>query len=287
MRDARGRLESAGVPEARLESEVMLTDVLGVPRHRLYAYQDDVIPEGAVERLEGVVRRRLRREPLAYILGHREFYGVDLKIGPGVMVPRPETEMLVERALLVCLERMEMPGLAVADVGTGSGGIAVSLAMHLPGVRLYATDVSAEALGVARVNVEKFGLGGRITLLEGDLLEPLPGRVDVVVANLPYIPSARLEELQPELGWEPRVALDGGVDGLDGLRRLMGQAAGRLATDGVMLLEIDEGQGELLSRLAGRLFPGAAVSVENDLAGLERLLVVECGAGAGFRLSPE
>ena len=279
LRDARGRLEEAGVTEARLESEVMLTDVLGVPRHRLYAYQDDVIPEGAVERLEEVVRRRLRREPLAYILGHREFYGVDLEVGAGVMVPRPETEMLVERALLVCLERMERPGLAVADVGTGSGGIAVSLAMHLPGVRLYATDVSTEALEVARGNVEKFGLGERITLLEGDLLEPLPGQVDVVVANLPYIPSARLGELQPELGWEPRVALDGGVDGMDELRRLMGQAAGRLAPDGVMLLEIDEGQGEPLCRLAGRLFPGAATLVEKDLAGLERLLVVECGAG--------
>ena len=287
LRDARGRLEEAGVTEPRLESEVMLTDVLGVPRHRLYAYQDDAIPEGALDTLEEVVRRRLRREPLAYILGHREFYGVDLKVGAGVMVPRPETEMLVERALLVCLERMERPGLAVADVGTGSGGIAVSLAMHLPGVRLYATDVSAEALEVARANVEKFGLGGRVTLLEGDLLEPLPGRVDVIVANLPYIPSGRLGELQPELGWEPRVALDGGVDGMDELRRLMGQAAGRLAADGVMLLEIDEGQGEPLRRLAGRLFPGAAVSVEEDLAGLERLFVVECGAGAGFRLSPE
>ena len=176
LRDTRRQLEEAGAPEPRLESEVMLTDVLGVPRHRLYAYQDDAIPEEAVGTLEEVVQRRLRREPLAYILGHREFYGVDLKVGPGVMVPRPETEMLVERALLVCMERMERVGLVVADVGTGSGGIAVNLAMHLPGVRLYATDISAEALEVARVNVDKFGLGQRVTLLEGDLLEPLPGQ---------------------------------------------------------------------------------------------------------------
>ena len=277
LRETRGRLGEVGAPEPRLESEVMLSDVLGVPRHRLYAYQDDAIPEEAVEALEKVVRRRLEREPLAYILGHREFYGVDLTVGPGVMVPRPETEMLVERALLVCLERMDRAGLVVADVGTGSGGIAVSLAMHLPGVALYATDVSAEALAVARVNVDKFRLGRRITLLEGDMLEPLPGRVDVIVANLPYIPSGRLEELQPELAWEPRGALDGGDDGMGLLRRLMGQAAGKLADDGVMLLEIDPGQGEALRRLAEKLFPGATTSVEEDLAGLERLFVLESG----------
>ena len=274
LRDSRRRLMEAGAPEPRLESEVILTDVLGVPRHRLYAYQDDTIPDEAAETLEKAVQRRLRREPLAYILGHREFYGVDLTVGPGVMVPRPETEMLIERAMLVCMERMERAGLVVADVGTGSGGIAVNLAMHLPGVRLYATDISADALEVARVNVDKFGLGQRVTLLKGDLLEPLPGRVDVIVANLPYIPSARLKGLQPELAWEPRTALDGGADGMVMLRRLMGQAAGKLAVDGVMLLEIDPGQGEPLRRMATRLFPAAATSVEKDLAGLDRIFVV-------------
>ena len=280
LRDSRRRLEEAGTLEPRLESEVILTDMLGVPRHRLYAYQDDAIPDVAAETLEKVVQRRLRREPLAYILGHREFYGVDLTVGPGVMVPRPETEMLIERAMLVCMERMERVGLVVADVGTGSGGIAVNLAMHLPGVRLYATDISADALEVARVNVDKFGLGQRITLLKGDLLEPLPGRVDVIVANLPYIPSARLKDLQPELAWEPRTALDGGADGMVMLRRLMGQAAGKLALDGVMLLEIDPGQGEPLRRMATRLFPGAATSVEKDLAGLDRILLLESRPGA-------
>ncbi len=273
-------MAEVGAPEPRLESEVILTDVLAVPRHRLYAYQDDAIPDEAAETLEKAVQRRLRREPLAYILGHREFYGVDLTVDPGVMVPRPETEMLIERAMLVCMERMERAGLVVADVGTGSGGIAVNLAMHLPGVRLYATDISADALEVARVNVDKFGLGQRITLLKGDLLEPLPGRVDVIVANLPYIPSARLKDLQPELDWEPRTALDGGADGMVMLRRLMGQAAGKLALDGVMLLEIDPGQGEPLRRMATRLFPGAATSVEKDLAGLDRILLLESRPGA-------
>ena len=279
LRQSRERLAEAGVLEPRLESEVILTDILGVARRRLYAFQDDEIPDTALTALEEALQRRFKREPLAYILGHREFYGVDLMVGPGVMVPRPETELLVERALLVCMARMGQGPLVAVDVGTGSGGIVINLAMHLPGVKFFATDVSSDALAVAEANVQKHGLGERITLVEGDLLDLVEGSVDVIMANLPYIPSGRLPTLQPELAWEPAVALDGGVDGLDILRRLMGQAAGKLSRGGVMLLEIDPGQGEPLCRLAGRLFPGADTVVEKDLAGHDRIFVLEEPSG--------
>ncbi len=275
LRQGRERLAEAGVPEPRLEAEVILTDTLGVPRRRLYAFQDDEIPDAALAALERALKRRLKREPLAYILGHREFYGVDLLVGPGVMVPRPETELLVERAMLVCMERMGQGPLVAVDVGTGSGGIAINLAMHLPGIKFFATDLSRDALAVAEANVQKHGLGERIALVEGDLLDPVEGSIDVIVANLPYIPSERLPTLQPELAWEPAAALDGGADGLDLLRRLMGQAAGKLARGGVMLLEIDPGQGGPLCRLAGWLFPRAETAVEKDLAGHDRIFVLE------------
>ena len=251
LRQGRERLAGAGVLEPRLEAEVILTDTLGVPRRRLYAFQDDEIPDAALAALEQALKRRLKREPLAYILGHREFYGVDLLVGPGVMVPRPETELLVERAMLVCMERMGQGPLVAVDVGTGSGGIAINLAMHLPGIKFFATDLSRDALAVAETNVQKHGLRERIALVEGDLLDPVEGSIDVIVANLPYIPSGRLPTLQPELAWEPAAALDGGADGLDLLRRLMGQAAGKLARGGVMLLEIDPGQGGPLCRIGG------------------------------------
>ena len=272
---AREQLTAVGVPEPRLEAEIMLTDALRVPRHRLYASQDDDLPTEVEKTLEEVMERRLKREPLAYILGHREFYGIDLLVGPAVMVPRPETELLVERAMLVCMERMDKGQLVVADVGTGSGGIAINLAIHIPQAKILATDRSRDALEVARANVLKYKVEERVTLVPGDLLDPVEGIIDIIVANLPYIPTQRLAALQPEVRWEPPAALDGGTDGLDLLRRLMGQAVSKLPDDGVVLLEIDPGQADLLRRLAQELFPGADVSVEQDLAGHDRIFVLE------------
>ncbi len=281
LREARERLAAAGAPEPRLEAEVMLSDALGAPRLRLYAAQDEPLPDATAEALESVMRRRVRREPLAYVLGHREFYGVDLSVGPAVMVPRPETELLVERAMLLCMERMDAGRPVVVDVGTGAGGIAINLALHLPRAEIYATELSEDALAVAEANIRRHGVGERVALLQGDLLEPVARTCDVIVANLPYVPSGRLPTLQPELAWEPSLALDGGENGLAVIRRLVGQAALKLAGDGVVLLEIDPGQSEPLSRLAGVLFPDAKVSVEKDLAGLERVFMLEDGSRHG------
>lgn len=275
LRNTRETLAAAGIPEPRLEPEIMLTNVLGVPRHRLYAVQDQELPAQARQALAQFIERRLKREPLAYILGHKEFYGIDLVVDPGVMVPRPETELLVERAILVCMERMDQGHPVVVDVGTGAGGIAINLALHLPRARVFATEVSPSALDVARANIRTHKVEERITLVKGDLLEAVEGPVDVIVANLPYIPSDRLRELQPEVRWEPPIALDGGPDGLDLIRRLLGQARENLSRSGIALLEIDPEHQAPLRELVGDLFPGAAASVEQDLAGLDRIFVVE------------
>ena len=275
LRCTRDRLTDAGVTESRLEAELMLTNLLRVPRHRLYAFQNDELSVQQVADLEEVVLRRLLRQPLAYILGHREFYGIDLTVSPAVMVPRPETELLVERTLLVCLERMEMGSPVVVDVGTGAGGIAINLAMHLPMVTMIATDISAEALEVAEANVQRHNLTGRITIVQGDLLEPVEAPVDVIVANLPYIPTDRIQQLSPEVRAEPRLALDGGPEGVDLLLRLLDQSKEKAAPNARLLLEIDPGQSAVLEQMVVDLFPGATVSVEQDLAGLDRVFVVE------------
>jgi len=273
----RERLSKAGVAEPRLEAEIILSDTMGVPRHRLYAFQDDDLLDPILKRLESIVWRRVKREPLAYILEHREFYGIDLQVGPEVMIPRQETEELIERAMLVCMEKSDdtQEGLVVVDVGTGSGGIAINLAIHLPAFLVYATDISSEALNIARSNILKYGVEERIRVVQGDLLEPINDPVDVIVANLPYICTNKIQGLEPELQWEPFVALNGGTDGLDVMKKLMNQAVCKLSNNGVILMEIDPGQGDSLIRLSCDLFPDASVSIEEDLFGNDRIFVLK------------
>ena len=268
-------LEAAGIPDARLEAELLLTNVLSVPRHRIYAFQEQELTPKETELLASLLERRLTREPLAYILGHKEMYGVDLAIGPGVMVPRPETELLVERCLFLGMVRMEEGDLVIAEPGTGSGGISINLAMHLPVARVYATDLSTEALKIAEINVRMHNVQDRVTLLHGDLLDPVTEPVDLVVANLPYIPSYRIATLQPEVQREPREALDGGPDGLDVIRRLLRQSRDKLKGTGVMVLEIDPEQVQPLTDEALAIFPGATITVEKDLGRLDRMFVLE------------
>ena len=248
-------LEEIGIPDARLEAEVLLTDVLQIPRHRIYAFQEQDLTPDQEGRLAGLVGRRLQREPLAYILGHREFYGVDLLVGAGVMIPRPETEHLVEQTLILALMRMEAEELLIAEAGTGSGAISINLAIHLPMARIYATELHPDALKFASRNIERHNVADRVTLVQGDLLEPVQEAPDVIVANLPYIPSARIGTLQPEVQWEPREALDGGSDGLGVIRRLLNQAQGVVKSAGVIILEIDPEQVGPLEELAGTTIP--------------------------------
>ena len=279
LRDVIQQLEAAmaaaDIPDARLEAEVMIMNVMRVPRHRIYAYQEEEVPEEAEKVLHELVERRLKREPLAYIMGHKEFYGVDLLVRPGVLIPRPETEGLVEQTLFASMMRMEEGSFVIAEPGTGCGAIAVSLAIHLPAAHIVAMDLYETPLRVAEVNVQRHNVADRVTLLQGDLLEPFPEQVDLVVANLPYIRSESIDTLQPEIQWEPREALDGGADGLELIRRLLQQAQTKLKPGGAILLEVDPQQVGPIEAEAATLFPSASCTVEKDLAGLDRVLTID------------
>ena len=267
-------LRDHGIADARLEAELLLTHVLDSPRHLLYAYPERELVLDERRAMARLVERRLTREPLAYLLGHKEFYGIDLCVGPGVLIPRPETELLVHQATSMAPEHSQGGELVIVEAGTGCGAVAISLAIQLPGARIYATDLSNEALEVARRNVDIHGVAERVTLLEGDLLEPVEEMADIIVANLPYIPTDRIPKLQPEIQWEPRMALDGGPDGLALLKRLLHQAQHKLKGSGVILMEMDPEQVQRLTKVVQDLFPGACTSVEQDLAHHDRVLIV-------------
>jgi release factor glutamine methyltransferase len=270
------QLRSEGVESPRLDAELLLAHVLGVNRAALFTRPDRPLTPKELTRYRDLVARRTDREPLAYIVGHREFFGLDFAVGPAVLIPRPETELLVEHALRRA--RRLGPTPEIADVGAGSGAIAVALAVHLPEATIFALDGSAEALAVAAENSRRHAVAGRVHCLHGDLVAPLPGPVDLIVANLPYVTTEEWKGLPPEIrDHEPRAALDGGPDGLALIRRLLPAAAPCLRPEGAILLEIGAGQGQAATALARQHFPLAEVQVYQDYASLDRLVVVEVG----------
>jgi len=275
------KLESFYIPDARLEAEVMVMNIMRMPRQDLFANQEMEVSGQQEHELTEVLERRRKREPLAYILGYKEFYGVNLLVNSDVLIPRPETELIVEHTLFMGLMGMETAELTIADVGTGTAAIAINLALHLPSANIYAIDLFDPVLDVSSYNIRLHNVADRITLLKGDLLEPLPEPVDLIVANLPYIPRERISGLQPEIQWEPTEALDGGTDGLELIRRLLEQAAdpesSRLKDSGIIILELDPDQIPEVTRITNKLFPSAEISVELDLAQHERIFVVNTG----------
>ena len=277
IRQTQAELETTGIPDARLEAEVMVMNVMRMARQDLFSQQETELSAQQEQDLAQFMERRRQREPLAYILGYKEFYGINLLVSPSVMIPRPETETLVEHALFMSLMGMETRELVIADVGTGTGAIAINLAIHLPAARIYAIDTTDPVLDVASYNIRSHNVADRITLLQGDLLEPLPEPVDLIVANLPYIPSQRIPTLQPEIQWEPKQALDGGADGLELATRLLAQASGKLKEQGVILLELDPEQMPAVAALVAQHLPEATTSIEKDLARLDRILVINRG----------
>ena len=277
LTEARVRLGEAGIDEAALEARLLLAHAMDVTPSALLLEPDHPVTTDEATAFEGLLMRRLRREPLAYLVGEREFYGLRFLVDQRVLIPRPETELLVESALAMAAERSaEGDGLLMADVGTGSGCIVVSLAVHLPGARFYALDLSGEALALARSNAERHGVEERVTFLEGDVLAPLPEPVDMIVANPPYVPSRNLETIQPEIRhYEPRVALEGGPEGLDVARRVLADAGRHLRPGGRLLMEIGHGQASEVVETAKASFPTAVeIDMVPDLAGIPRVLRV-------------
>jgi len=256
---------------AGLDAQVLLAHVCGKERAWLLAHGEAVLSGSQGKTLLELLERVAKGEPLPYILGEWEFYDLIFNLSPHVLIPRPETEMLIEAAL-GWLAANPARRKAV-DVGTGSGCIAITLAYHVPDLDMTASDISADALHVARSNAERHGLGERVHFSQADLLENITAPFDLICANLPYIDTVVLKGLAV-YGREPSLALDGGPQGLDLLARLLEQAPLALAPGGLILLEIDASQGETAKQLARGFFPRAQIDVRPDLAGHPRLVVI-------------
>jgi release factor glutamine methyltransferase len=271
LRWAVSALEEAGIESAQLDAELLLAYALGLSRTQLYAQLDRALDVPTEEGFQALVNRRLKREPVAYIIGHKEFYGLDLQVDQRVLIPRPETETLVEVALTIA---RQTDLSLLAEVGVGSGAIAIALAVNLPDLEIYATDSSSDALDVAEGNCRRHQVLDRVHLLHGDLLAPLPEPVGLIVANLPYVSTSELATLAPEITrYEPVGALEGGPDGLDQIRGLLEQAGPCLEPSGLLCLEIGATQALAVNELVRCQFPEATVALVRDLAGLERVLV--------------
>jgi release factor glutamine methyltransferase len=273
LHEATEALRATGIEDAWLEAEVLLRHTLDLDRAHLYARLQEDLSGGDQAVFHSLLARRLAHEPTAYIVGQREFYGLDLETTPAALIPRPETELLVQEALSRACGREP---LLIVDVGTGNGAIAVALAVHLPQAALVAIDLSREALALAVRNARRHGVESRISFLQADLLAPLAQPADLIVANLPYVSSGDWEALPPEIReHEPRVALDGGPDGLREIERLLEQVPSCLRAGGSLLVELGPSQAAPALALAHRCFPGAAARIQPDAAGLDRLLAID------------
>ena len=276
----RARLLDSGVvaddEEARAEADILLAHVLSTDSHSidlggLIASMTQQMPQEAADRLARLIKRRLQREPLRYITGSCPFYGREFAVDRRVLIPRQETELVVERAL----EWAERHGAGrIADIGTGSGVLAVTLALELDGAAVQAVDISPGALEVAAENARRHGADAIIEFHEGGLAEPLKGPFVIVVANLPYVLTKRMDEVEPEVAAEPRLALDGGPDGLDLIGRFIPQLPALLSPSSgkaIALLEIDPALVDGVRRLVEEHMPGADLEIIDDHAGLARV----------------
>ena len=267
-------LMKTGSPDAKLEAEVLLRHVLKIDRATMFRDLEENLSEDNVTNIASLVKRRIQKEPLAYITGIKEFYGLMFEVSEGVLIPRPETELLVETAITKA-KLLKKNEINIVDVGTGSGAIAVSLAVNIPNSNVIAIDLSKSALEIADENRRTHGMYSRIKLRLGNLLEPVTENIDILVSNPPYIRKDRLHSLQEEVLKEPRLALDGGEDGLRLIAELLSQARERMDSTSIILFEIDSDQGIEASKISKNTFPLGDVSVLKDLNNDDRAVLIE------------
>lgn len=270
LQKARRQLIAVDTPG--LEAQLLLGSVLNQSRTTVLTHPERLLTSEHLNLLEELLNRRLRGEPLPYLLGHWEFFGLDLLVTPAVLIPRPETELLVEQALNWLNDHPARR--RVADVGAGSGAIGLALAKNNPHVSVLAADLFQPALRIMQQNCLRHGLSHRVSLVQSDLLAAVSGPFDLVCANLPYIPTATLRHLEVAR-YEPVTALDGGTDGLHLIKRLLTDSPRWIASGGCLLLEIEAGQGESSMNMARSLLPSAVSRVFNDSADLPRLLRID------------
>ncbi len=267
-------LMRTGSPDAQLEAEVLIRHVLRIDRATFFRDLEQPVTDCDRERLDDLVNRRLNREPLNYITGLREFYGLDFEVSDSVLIPRQETELLVDTVISLARSRPKCE-MKICDIGTGSGAIAVSVAVNLPSAEVMAIDISQRALDIADANRRMHGVYNRVSLRRGNLLEPVNWKPEIIVCNPPYIRRSDLSLLQPEIQYEPSVALDGGPDGLEVIRGLLRQSSDKVSSTGAILFEIDSSQKDSARMLSREYFPNSEISILDDLSGNSRAILIE------------
>ena len=272
--DTKMQLSRNGVSENIIESELLIRSSMSINRAEFYASLSDPISDLQKHQTDQLIQRRLCGEPLAYILGHREFYGLDFFVNSNVLIPRQETELLVETIL--SLNHSTTPeDLTIADIGTGSGAIAIALAHLLPKATIFATELSTKALEVADINRHKHGVSERVHLLQGNLLEPLNTPVDIIVSNPPYLKTSELTDAAKEIKKEPTEALDGGINGLETINCLLEKAPSHLKNEGHILVEISPEQLKKVIQICRTNFQSSIISSIKDMQNLHRIVHVE------------
>ena len=277
-----GYFQKAGLDSPRLDAEVLLSYVLKKERIFLYVHFDQPMEAAELAAYKDCIKRRVQRQPVAYITGHKEFMGLEFKVTPATLIPRPDTEILVEAVLQRLKAGKDAENSLIADIGTGSGAICLSLLKYLPKLQAVTVDISQEALSVAEENAKGLEISDRIEFLQGDMMEPLKqrserfsGRLSAIVSNPPYIPRADIAGLEPDVRvFEPLGALDGGEDGLDFYRRLLADGAEFLQPDGFLAMEAGIYQAQQLKALAENMPQWGRCEIIRDLAGIERVVVL-------------
>jgi len=277
LRESAKVLAKSGIQDSCIEARLLLSRATNLSLIEIYTEPEQTLSVEEKNTLSELLARRLKREPTAYILNRKEFYGIDFYVDSRVLIPRPETELLVDAALESARSSSLSPQrqLVVADIGTGCGAIAISFALNWPASEIYATDLSSSALEVAALNCRRHQVTEQIHLLAGNLLQPLPEPVDLIIANLPYIRKSEIPALIPEIaGFEPRTALDGGERGLDCIESLLQQVDGKINARGCVMLEIGQHREKEVGRLIRRYLKGATINFTRDYNGTNRVVKI-------------